>query len=362
MKAPTENAPERARIRFPGISSRAYEHPTDRSALVALRSVSGFDVLLRKLSGFINERALRIELLADGVQVSAAQFPRLKVMLDDAVAALDLERTPELFVVQYPIPNAMTIGMDNPTIVLTTGLVELLDEEEMRFTIAHEVGHALSGHAVYRTMIIWLTGLARNLSWMPGGRLGIQMIVTALLEWFRKSELSCDRAGLLVEQDLDAGVRALMKLAGGAHLAEMNPIAFLEQAREHESGGGLRESMLKLLNLKDRTHPYTSVRALELTRWVESGGYQRILAGDYPRRGDDQRASVRDEAKAAAASYATSFKQTADPLFSRLRGFMDEASDVGDRIGERIYRRWGPRRDNGDSTPEDEAPYDDVDE
>src|SRR5262249_35585117 len=151
----------------------------------------------------------------------------------------------------------------------------------------------------------------------PGGRFGIQMIITALLEWFRKSELSCDRAGLLVEQELDACVRALMKLAGGAHLAEMNPMAFLAQAREHEAGGGLRESVLKLLNLKDRTHPYTSVRALELTRWVESGDYQRILGGDYPRRDSDEQASVREEAKAAAASYANSFKQTADPLFSK---------------------------------------------
>jgi len=73
-----------------------------------------------------------------------------------------------------------------------------------------------------------------------------------------------------------------MKLAGGSHLAEMNPVAFLEQAREHEGGGGLRESLLKLISLKERTHPYTSIRALELTRWVEAGDYQRIMAGDYP--------------------------------------------------------------------------------
>jgi Zn-dependent protease with chaperone function len=344
----TENSPDRSRRRFPGISSRAYEHPADRSALVALRSITGFDTLLRKLSGLLNERSLRLSLLADGVRVGEEQFRELHRMLLDSAATLDLAEVPEMYVIQDPMPSAMTIGLDRPTIVLSTGLVELMDAEEMRFAVAHEVGHALSGHSVYRTMLLWLTNLATNLSWLPMGRWGIEVIITALKEWFRKSELSCDRAGLLAVQDIEAGVRALMKMAGGAHLAEMSAMAFLEQARDHESGGGMRESVLKLLNLKDRTHPYTAVRALELTRWVESGAYQRILDGDYPRREDDDSASVRAEVKAAAASYAASFKETTDPLISKLRGFLDDASDVGDRIGEKIYRKWGPRRD-GDS-------------
>jgi hypothetical protein len=38
------SVPDRSRVRLPGISSRAYEHPADRSALVALRKLSGFDL------------------------------------------------------------------------------------------------------------------------------------------------------------------------------------------------------------------------------------------------------------------------------------------------------------------------------
>ena len=41
--------------------------------------------------------------------------------------------------------------MNKPIIVLNSALVDLLDEEELRFVIAHELGHALSGHAVYQT-------------------------------------------------------------------------------------------------------------------------------------------------------------------------------------------------------------------
>ena len=67
---PADRAPERNRRRFPEISSRAYEHPADRAALTALRKLSGFDTLLKKLSGLIGERNLRLMLLANAVQVS----------------------------------------------------------------------------------------------------------------------------------------------------------------------------------------------------------------------------------------------------------------------------------------------------
>ncbi|CAM5624332.1 Peptidase M48 domain-containing protein OS=Streptomyces glaucescens OX=1907 GN=SGLAU_11810 PE=3 SV=1 [Streptomyces glaucescens] len=136
-------------------------------------------------------------------------------MLLDACYILDLEKVPPMYVQQDPQPNAMCVGMDEPIIVVTTGLVELLDEEEMRAVIGHEVGHALSGHSVYRTILLFLTNLALRVAWIPLGNVAIMAIVTALREWFRKSELSADRAGLLAGQDLQASLRGLMKLAGG---------------------------------------------------------------------------------------------------------------------------------------------------
>src|SRR5580700_8926573 len=277
------SVPDRARVRLTGISSRAYEHPADRSALVALRKLSGFDVLLSKLFGLFNERALRLMFLAGAVKVSERQFPHIYSLVRDGSYILDLPDIPECYVMQSPIVNAMAIGRDRPFVVLTTGLVNLNDEEELRFVVGHELGHILSGHAVYRTMLLILIQLAQRIAWMPIGYIGLRAIIWGLEEWFRKSELSCDRAGLLAGQDVDAARRALMKLAGGSRLSEMNADAFHEQAHEYDAVPDLRDSILKILQLQGNTHPFAVVRFAEIDHWYSSGAYQRILDGDYPR-------------------------------------------------------------------------------
>ncbi|MFE2247223.1 M48 family metallopeptidase [Streptomyces lavendulae] len=328
--------PARNRRRFPGISSRAYEHPADRSALVALRKLSGFDTVFKALSGLLPERSLRLLFLSDSVRVGETQFPHLHEMLRDACYILDLEQVPLMYVQQDPRPNAMCIGLDEPIIVVTTALVELLDEEEMRAVIGHEVGHALSGHAVYRTVLLFLTNLALKVAWIPLGTVAITAIVTALREWFRKSELSADRAGLLVGQDLDASMRGLMKLAGGNHLHEMNVDAFLAQAEEYEAGGDLRDSVLKILNMLPRTHPFTTVRAAELKKWSQNRDYQRIMDGHYPRREEDKDTSVTDSFRQSASHYADSVRGSKDPLMKLVGDIAGGAGDLGGKLRDRF--------------------------
>ncbi len=334
----TSNTPDRSRTRFPGISSRAYEHPADRSALVALRSLSGFDTVLKRLAGLFSERAIRLMFLGGSVRAGENQFRNLHDMVRDSAYILDLPEVPELYIVQDPTPNAMAIGSDHPFIVLNTGLVDLLDDEELRFVIAHEVGHILSGHAVYRTMAMILANLGARLAWIPFGNIAISAILMGLNEWQRKSELSADRAGLLAGQDLEAGKRSLMKLAGGSKLTEMDAEAFREQAREYDAAGDVRDGLLKFLNLLNRSHPYAVVRFVELDRWVADGGYGRVLGGDYERRADDSSASISDEIKNAAQSYRESWNRSSDPFVGAVKGAAEGAVNVGERIFSRFGR------------------------
>ncbi|HLU98474.1 MAG TPA: M48 family metallopeptidase [Thermobifida alba] len=332
--------PDRARVRLRAISSRAYEHPADRGALVALRSLRGFDDLFKRLSGLFNERALRLMFLASAVRVDERQFPDVHDYVRDAAYILDLDRVPELYIQMNPQPNAMAIGSDRPFIVMTTGLFDLLDAEEQRFVVGHEVGHILSGHAVYRTMLLALVRLAARVAWIPLGYVGLRAIVAALEEWYRKSELSCDRAGLLAAQDPEAAKRALMKMAGGSRLAEMNVDAFLEQAREYDAAEDVRDGFLKLLITQGHTHPFAVVRLAELDRWIKDGDYRRILDGDYPRRDTDADARIGEEARSAARSYREAWERTSDPLVGTLRDVVGGAAATGGKIFDTVADRW----------------------
>lgn len=306
--------PARSRATLTGISSRAWEHPADRGALVALRKIKGFDAMLKAMSGFLNERRVRLLFLGSGIRVDERQFADLHRLLLDAAHVLDVEEVPEMYVVADPFLNAVTVGLDKPIIVLNSALVDLLDAEELRFVIAHELGHAVSGHAVYRTMLAWLLQFSVVIASVPIGGLAARGIIAALQEWARKSELSADRAGLLATQDPATAYRVHMQLASGGHLDDLDSTAFFAQGQEYENTEDIRDSVLKLLITEQRSHPFAVVRAAELRRWVDSGEYAAFVGGDYPRRADDADAKVSEAARDAARSYTEAFSQTGDVL------------------------------------------------
>jgi hypothetical protein len=199
-------------------------------------------------------------------------------------------------------------------------------------------------------MALILTSLGARLAWLPFGNIAISAILMGLNEWQRKSELSADRAGLLAGQDVEAGKRALMKMAGGGRLTEMDAEAFREQAREYDAAGDVRDGLLKFLNLLTRSHPYAVVRFVELEHWATDGSYRRILAGDYERREDDSSASVSDEVKNAARAYRDSWNRSSDPFIGVVKGAAEGAVNVG----EKIFSRFGRGGDGGNDRPRDD--------
>jgi Zn-dependent protease with chaperone function len=344
--------PATTRTTFPEISSRAWEHPADRTALSALRRLRGFDQILKVMSGMLRERQHRLLYLASAARVGPRQFADLDALLDECVDVLDGQAKPELYVMQSPTADAFTIGMDAPFIVITSGLYDLMTHEEMRFIVGHELGHALSGHAVYRTMMMHLMRLARSFGVVPVGGWALRAIVAALFEWQRKSELSGDRAGLLCCQDMDVAIRVEMKLAGGNRLDKLDSEAFVAQAREYERTGDMRDGLLKLLNLELQTHPFSVLRAAALTNWVDSGGYGKVMSGDYPRRADDDRATFSHDLGEAARHYKDGFDLSDDPLIKGIRdgvgGIVDgvgrAATNAADSLGRKFTEwRQGPK-------------------
>ena len=340
MSYAADRALRPGRIRFAQISPRAYEHPADRGALVALRAVPGFDVVLKAVLGAVGERSERLLYLATAVRVSARQYPELHLIVTECATALDLGAVPELYVVQDPQPDAMTVGTDRPIIVTTTGMLQLLDTDGMRFIIGHEVGHVLSGHGLYRTVLTQLVAISGSVQWLPLGAWGLRAIVLALHEWYRKAELSADRAGLLCTQDPSAALKVHAALAGALDPDELDVAGFLDQAREYQSSGDVRDSVLKLLQISGQTHPMAAIRAAELQEWAAGQEYRTILAGDYPRRGDDADAPISEDVRAAAASYRKSFRSSSDPLVSLVGTIGSAVGTVGGFAAGRVKDWW----------------------
>ena len=276
-------------IAFPGLSSTAFEHPTDRQALAALKRVPGIDWAFRKFNEYGGDRAGRLFCLSDMVRVDGAQCASLHEMLTDCCRVLDMP-VPQLYIDQRPGANAHTFGVEQPIIVMNSGLLELLDEAEWRVVLGHELGHIKAGHSLYRQVAEFLARLALGLgarTFGLGRGLGVGLFY-AFFHWYRQSELTADRAGLLASQDLDAVLNTDMKLAGGSRklYAQMNRDAFLQQGRDYEElGKDTLNQFYKMGQTLATTHPFPAVRALEINTWAAGGEYARILEGHYARRG-----------------------------------------------------------------------------
>lgn len=306
------------------ISSTAWEHPADRAALNTLRSLPGFDDVVRKVAGFFGERGIRHLFQANAVRIGPRQRPRLDALLTDVLTTLDWPARPQLFVTQTPIVNAAAVGFDEPFIVVNSATVELLDDDEQRFILAHEVGHIMSGHTTYRTIAIILLMLGvRNLPFLAG--IALMPFQLALLEWYRKSELSSDRAGLLGTQDTTASLRTFLKMAGGRAAGDQLDLdEFLSQAAAYESDSTAWDSVLKVLNTVFRDHPFGTVRATELQRWIQAGSYQRVVEGEYPRRGSDEERRLAQDYAEASGYYGAQ----ARGAVNQLEGMLDRARDA----------------------------------
>jgi Zn-dependent protease with chaperone function len=326
------------RVRFRGISPRAYEHPADRAAMATLRAVPGVAAVLKAVAGMWNERAERLFAVASAIRVGEKQYPKLNRLRIDCAETLDLDTAPDLFVARHPVANAYAIGIDKPFIVLTTGMVEALDMDSLRVVVGHETGHILSGHNVLSTLLMRLVRLQATVQWMAIGAIGLRAVIAALMEWYRKAELTGDRAGLLCSQDPAAALRQHVYLAGGISMSDIDIPEFMQQAKEYEEVDDIRDSILKLMTVEGMSHPFAVVRAAQLQRWAASEEYRAILAGDYLRRDDDQPTSnLMDDIKSAGRSYKDSWSNSTDPLAKVL-------SDVGEAVSGaagKVFSRFG---------------------
>lgn len=332
------------------ISALTWEHHSDRAALQTLRAVPGFNEAVKKIVGHFGERGIRLIFQANAVRVGPRQFPRLHSLWIEAITTMDWDRQPELYASQTPIVNASAVGVDNPFVVVNSATLKLLDDDETRVLLGHELGHIMSGHALYRTVTLLLLFFGfQNLPFLAG--LALLPIKLALLEWYRKSELTADRAGLLASQDPPANTRLFLRLASGSDfngearlLREFDTEEYMRQAREYQELGGALDTVYKILNTLATTHPFHTLRAAELQSWIDDGTYQRVMDGEYTRRGSEQERErpIGPDVKEAARHYAQGAKETVENVAGAAKRAASAFTDA--------LRRRG--RGTGETPPE----------
>ena len=109
------------------------------------------------------------------VVVTPEQAPQLHALVDRVCAMADMEK-PRVGIADSDVPNAFATGRSpkRSVIVVTTGLLKRLDQEELEGVIAHELSHVahrdVTVMAVASFTAIVAGFMARSVMWSSMGR------------------------------------------------------------------------------------------------------------------------------------------------------------------------------------------------
>lgn len=264
-----------------GLEHSQYEHPFDKKALENLESSTLLTKLFKYLTKHTVERIYTVQYTGSNLKVTKDNYPQIHHYLEEACQILDLQKIPDLYIDWSYSINACTVGAENPIIILNSGLIDLCNDEEIMFIIGHEVGHIKSNHMLYHMMAQVINYV---IDMLPGGSIFAGGFQYLLYYWYRMSEFTADRAGLLCCQNQDAMIRAFIKMAG-LPLQEFDNIqtnTFLQQSRDFQmlDYDGMNK-VVKFLSIADSTHPWTVMRSSELLKWIDAGEYDKFVNKRY---------------------------------------------------------------------------------
>jgi Zn-dependent protease with chaperone function len=270
------------------VSPSRYRHPEDLQATAEMERKTPFEGLARLMSKELSERAFAIRNAATSIRVGPKQFPDLHRRFSRICERMGLEPVPPFFLARGDI-NAFTGGVEEPFVVLHQGVLSKLGPAEQDFIIGHEIGHIKFDHVLYQMIarLLMMQGMLLTPN-LVLSRILAQGMQLRILDWSRKAELSCDRAGLLACQDPNAALRVMLRFAGvpASRLDELNIAAYLEQYEVLEDASSSRIG--KLFSGLYESHPWIIERVKKLKEWVDSGSYHGLLHQSPLERGPMQ--------------------------------------------------------------------------
>jgi Zn-dependent protease with chaperone function len=254
------------------IKSSEFIHPEDAVALRQLESIPGFMALSRKAMELGYENYKYGLNMASSIRLSPTQLPELYNRLPPICNKLGMH-IPEFYLEMKLKPNAATSGVKRTYIRMTSGLVEYMDDEGIETLLAHECGHLICNHNLYRVLIEYIR------EFPDVGNLFSKPMLYALMYWYRKSELSSDRCASLITSP-EAVIRVMSHFSGGPKslLKDLNMDDWIKQADDYEKikNGGLWNKALQWYITMERSHPFDVVRVNEILKWGRTEQYKTL--------------------------------------------------------------------------------------
>ena len=266
-----------------GLDVSAILHPEDKSTMDTLKKIPGFKTIVDKTIGSIMEKCATVEYLGDGINVTSRSLPALDALIKEACMLLDMQEVPECSINWFYHIGSFSVGEKRRRIVFPSGSIDLLKDEELNFLIGHELGHMKCGHKTYHmlTEAMYKPLLASELEPI------MSLFKLPLLNWYRVSDFSADRMGLLCCQDIDVALKTMIKMAGlpQKYYDQINVSSFLQQGIDfNKNNSGFVNEIVKYISINAACMPWLVLRAYELWEWYNSGEYDRILNESETRR------------------------------------------------------------------------------
>ena len=262
------------------VNADLYMHPQDKGALDALKAIPGFTTVLKGFMKNFSEQQLHGVNMATKLRLSKEQLPDLYNLLPPICEKLGINE-PEFYLEMDPNPNAYTYGDTKAFLTITSGLVECMNEDELKSVIAHECGHIACHHVLYHTMAEFIL---QGLDTFIGLGLISLPLKLALSGWQRMSELSADRAAAIYMGGSDVVEDVMIRLSAGSksYIKGINKELYMQQAKDYEDlikDSGYNKLLQFLANMSG-THPFNSVRCSEIHKWCQSNEFNRIINGE----------------------------------------------------------------------------------